>query len=57
MEQWRAGGRVGLAAAKTLEDEESDCDEDGEEVGDVRGVAQEDADDDDGEGLPVGDLI
>ena len=53
----RAVWGVELAAAKCLDEEERDGDEDGEEVGDVDGVAQDDADDDDGEGLPVGDLV
>ena len=40
-----------------MEHEELDVDEDREEIGDMRGVAQKDADGDDGEGLPVGDLV
>ena len=57
VEERSAGGRVDLAAAKALEQEQGNCDQDGEEVGDVGGIAQGEADDDYREGLPVGDLV
>ena len=48
---------VELALAKFVDEEDKESDEDGEEVGNVDAVAQEDADGDDGEGLPVGDPV
>ena len=46
-----------MTLAKFVSEQGDECDEDGEEVWNVDGVAQENADDDDGEGLPVGDAV